>query len=105
MITLRNKRILVTGGAGFIGSNLVKALVNQHGAEVTVLDNLFSGDLFNIANIKHQFIQGSVEDRALVNECVKDKDIVFHLAAHNIIVSNYSPREDLSVNVEGTYNV
>ncbi|MBD0276946.1 MAG: NAD-dependent epimerase/dehydratase family protein [Bacteroidota bacterium] len=105
MNTLRNKNILVTGGAGFIGSNLVKALVNQHGAHVTVLDDLFTGDLAHLEGIKHRFVQGSVEDAQLVNECVSNADIVFHLASRNIIVSNQNPREDLSVNVSGGFNV
>ena len=104
-MNLRNSNILVTGGAGFVGSNLVRTLTQKYGANVTVLDNLFTGDEQNLAGIKHQFVHGSVEDKALVNECVKGKQIVFHLASRNIIISNYDPREDLNVNVVGSYNV
>jgi len=105
MNTLRNKHVLVTGGAGFIGCNLVRTLVEKYGAKVTVLDNLFTGDSENLVGIEHEFIHGSIEDKALVSHCVKGKDIVFHLAAHNIIISNHTPEDDLNVNVGGSYNV
>lgn len=88
-----------------MGSNLVKALVQKHGARVTVLDNLFTGDVQNLAGVEHDFVAGSVEDKDLVQDCVKGKDVVFHLACRNIILSNQDPREDLNVNVGGTYNV
>jgi UDP-glucose 4-epimerase len=52
-----------------------------------------------------EFVHGSVEDQVLVEELVKKVDVVFHIAARNIIVSNANPREDLMVNVVGTFNV
>lgn len=105
MNTLRNKHVLVTGGAGFIGCNLVRTLVEKYGAKVTVLDNLFNGNCENLYGISHQFVLGSVEDKEAVNACVRGKDIVFHLAVHNINVSNHAPHVDLNVNVGGSYNV
>ncbi|GAA4727742.1 NAD-dependent epimerase/dehydratase family protein [Flavisolibacter ginsenosidimutans] len=105
MVNLRNKKVLVTGGAGFVGSNLVRTLVQKHGATVTVLDDLFTGDERNLAGVKYQFIHGSVENKSLVNDCVKGKDFVFHLASRNIIISNYDPCGDLNVNVIGSYNI
>lgn len=105
MNSLIRKEILVTGGAGFVGSNLVRALVKQYGATVTVLDDLFTGDLNNLKDVEHEFVHGSVEDKELVNDCIKGKDIVFHLASRNIIISNLNPREDLTVNVGGSFNV
>ncbi len=105
MFDLCSKKILVTGGAGFVGSNLVKALVQNYGAQVTVLDDLFTGDLENLTGIEHEFVLGSVENQELVSQCIKDKDVVFHLASRNIIISNINPREDLTVNVGGTFNV
>jgi UDP-glucose 4-epimerase len=105
MTNLKNKKILVTGGAGFIGSNLVKKLIEKYNAEVTVLDDLFTGDIRFLNGLDYEFVHGSVEDAALVNDCIEGKNIVFHLAARNIIVSNQNPREDLNVNVGGSFNV
>lgn len=105
MISLENKKILVTGGAGFVGSNLVRKLIENYSAEVTVLDDLFNGDINHLKGLDYEFIHGTVEDAVLVNECIQGKNIVFHLAARNINVSNQNPREDLSVNVGGSFNV
>jgi len=100
-----NKRVLVTGGAGFVGSNLVDHIA-QMGASVTVLDDLFTGELKNISALDHiKFVEGSVCDRELVQELVRRSEIVFHLAARNIIISTKNPYEDLNVNVVGTFNV
>jgi UDP-glucose 4-epimerase len=99
------KRVLVTGGAGFIGSNLVDQLVEE-GALVTVLDNLFTGKLENIKYInKIRFINGSVTNFALVARWVKWAEIVFSLAVRNIIVSTKSPQSDFLVNTGGIFNV
>ncbi|MEO5648072.1 MAG: NAD-dependent epimerase/dehydratase family protein [Chitinophagaceae bacterium] len=105
MYNINNKQVLVTGGAGFVGSNLVKTLVNVHNCKVTVLDDLFTGNLDHLSGVDYEFVQGTVEDVELVNNTVEGKQIVFHLAARNIILSNMNPREDLSVNVIGSFNV
>ena len=102
---LEYKNILVTGGAGFIGSNLVDRLVLQKN-NVTVLDNLFTGKLENIDSFSDiNFINGSVTDSSLVNELVSKADVVFHLASRNIMLSTENPKEDFQVNVVGTLNV
>jgi UDP-glucose 4-epimerase len=103
-------RILVTGGAGFIGSNLVDALLSS-GHEVVALDNLFIKD--NEANLSEaktkknfQFVQGDILNRELVDDLVKKSDLVFHLAA--IVGVKYvvdNPLLTMLVNVEGTLNV
>jgi len=99
------KNILVTGGAGFIGSNLVDRLVLLNN-NVTVLDNLFTGKLENIDSLADiNFINGSVTDSSLVNELVSKADIIFHLAAGNIMLSTENPDADFQVNVGGTLNV
>ncbi|RMG65608.1 MAG: NAD-dependent epimerase/dehydratase family protein [Calditrichaeota bacterium] len=99
------KRVLVTGGAGFIGSNLVDRLVEMK-ASVTVLDDLFTGDLNHIQyRDQIQFVEGSVTDYKLVEELVGDSELVFHLAARNMIVSTKTPYLDFEVNARGTFNV
>ncbi len=99
------KRVLVTGGAGFIGSNLVDRLVEMK-ASVTVLDDLFTGDLKHIQYREHiHFVEGSVTDYKLVEELVGESELVFHLAARNMIVSTKTPYLDFEVNARGTFNV
>lgn len=105
MYNLQEKKVLVTGGLGFVGSNLVKTLVNDYNAYVTVIDDLFSGDIKHLTGVEYEFVEGSVEDTELLDKHIEGKDVVFHLAARNIIVSNKNPREDLRVNVVGTFNV
>lgn len=101
----KDKCVLVTGGAGFIGSNLVDKLV-KFSTKVTVLDDLFTGDVKNISLEKNvNFVRGSVTDQNLIENLVKKMDLVFHLAARNIIVSTKDPHGDLLVNVFGTFNV
>ena len=75
------KRVLVTGGCSFIGSHLVESLVFD-GAEVTVVDDLSSGNLDNIASVmdRVEFIHGDLRDGSIAAKCTKQKDIVFHLA-------------------------
>lgn len=75
-----NMKILVTGGAGFIGSHLTDYLIKE-GHEVTVLDDL-SGGFYENVNRKARFIQGSINDKELVNHLMQDIDVVFHLAAY-----------------------
>jgi UDP-glucose 4-epimerase len=101
----KGKKVLVTGGAGFVGSNLVNVLVKE-GASVTVLDDLFTGRKENIAKIDHvEFIKGSVTEYNLLSRLVKKADIVFNLAVRNIIVSTKSPILDFQVNIGGIFNV
>ena len=104
-IDFTNKNVLITGGAGFVGSNIVRAVFDA-GGKITVLDDLFTGELSNIdSDIKYDFVQGSVTDAELVSKLVKDADYVAHLAARNIIVSTKNPREDYATNIGGTLNV
>jgi UDP-glucose 4-epimerase len=102
----KEKKVLVAGGAGFVGSNLVAKLARE-GALVTVLDDLFTGDLSNLEPVIKEltFIKGSVTDYDLIEDLVKKAEIVFNLAARNIIVSTQRPREDFNVNAGGMLNI
>ena len=98
---------LVTGGAGFIGSHLVKELIRQ-GQQVTVLDNLSGGNLDNLNCVKDQitFIQGDICDFADVIDACDGVDYVLHLAALiSVAESMEKPRETAEINVQGTVNV
>lgn len=99
-------KALVTGGAGFIGSNLVKQLVDE-GNEVVVLDNLLSGYKSNLDSIPEvYFIEGDIRDKKIVDEAVEGIEVVFHLAAS---VGNKrsidNPLDDADINVIGTVTV
>lgn len=78
------KRILVTGGAGFIGSHLTERLLQQ-GAEVTVLDDQSTGARENLRDVeaesRFRFVQGSVGDEQLIRQLIQESDQVYHLAA------------------------
>ena len=103
---LAKKRIVVTGGAGFIGSNIVRRLL-EAGASVTVLDDFYTGSEENLPTESSELkvVRGSVVDFELVRDLFKDAHFVIHEAARNIIVSTRNPREDYEVNIGGTLNV
>jgi UDP-glucose 4-epimerase len=104
-IDFTGNTVLVTGGAGFVGSNLVEAIYRA-GGKVIVLDDLFTGDLNNISpGIEYEFVKGSVTDYELILKLMSRVDYVAHLAARNIIVSTKDPREDYATNIGGTLNV
>jgi len=104
MIPIENARVLVTGGAGFIGANLVRRLIRE-GARVTVLDDLFTGRIENLPRKGYEFVKGSVCDPAIVEKLVADNEVIFHAAARNIVVSTRNPREDFETNIGGTLNM
>jgi UDP-glucose 4-epimerase len=94
-------KILVTGGAGFIGSHIVEYFHDR--AEVRVLDNLRSGFKRNLAGRQHEFIEGSILDRELVRRAVSGVDHVFHLAAMiSVPESMQKPVECNELNTTGT---
>lgn len=98
-------KILITGGAGFIGSHIVELYQNE-ADEIRVLDNLRTGYRHNLEGLKHTFIEGSITDRSLVKEAVKDVDYIFHLAALvSVPESMEKPGECVDINVHGLLNV
>ncbi len=94
-------RILVTGGAGFIGSHIVEHF--QGRAEVRVLDSLRSGFRHNLAGFEHEFIEASILDREAVRGAMQGVDYVFHLAAMiSVPESMAKPIECDELNTKGT---
>ncbi len=98
------KKIVITGGAGFIGSHLAETL--QHEAEVVVLDNLRTGRRRNLDGIRARLVEGSILDRDLLRETMRGARHVYHLAALiSVPESVEKPRECVDINTIGTLNV
>lgn len=94
-------KVLVTGGAGFIGSHIVEHF--QGKAEVRVLDNLRSGYRENLQGLEHEFIEGSITDREAVKKAVEGVDYIFHMAAMiSVPESMGKPIECVEINATGT---
>ena len=102
-------RVLVTGGGGAIGSNVVDELVLAGAEEVVVLDNFVRGRRENLdwarANGAVTLVEGDIRDRELVHRLTEGKELVFHHAAIRITQCAEEPRLALEVLVDGTYNV
>jgi CDP-paratose 2-epimerase len=108
-----SKRFLITGGAGFIGSNYVSRLL-QRGEEVTIFDNLSrSGAEKNILWLQDTFgkgafnlNQGDVRDAGAIRKAAAAADVLVHLAAQVAVTTSVvDPREDFEINAAGTFNV
>ncbi|MCW2238563.1 SDR family NAD(P)-dependent oxidoreductase [Azospirillum canadense] len=106
---LKNKRILVTGGAGFVGSHIIDLLLDEGCSRVYALDNLVRGNLGNLApalaSSRVEFVQGDIRDRALVDRLVGECDVVFHQAALRIIHCAAEPRQAMEVMVNATFDL
>ena len=99
------ERALVTGGAGFIGSNLAEMLV-ERGVEVKVLDSMYLGKRENLEGLDVEIIEGSVMDDEKVKEAVEGCDTVFHNAARSSApMHKEDPAEGARINIEGFVNV
>lgn len=100
-------KVLVTGGAGFIGSNLAEALI-QRGAKVTILDNLSTGFKENLDEIsgEFRFIEGDLNDDPAVKSAIEGAEIIFHQAAlPSVPRSVENPTETHNTCINGTFNL
>ncbi|MEK7353294.1 MAG: SDR family oxidoreductase [Chloroflexota bacterium] len=103
---LKGKNILVTGGAGFIGSNIVDRLAPDN--NVFILDNFFTGSMNNLVKSTDRvtIVKGDIRDKELVNDAVAKVEYIFHLAAHvGNIRSLKDPYLDMEVNIKGMLNL
>jgi len=96
---------IVTGGAGFIGSHLVRSLLDR-GDRVRVLDNLSTGSEANLAGLDVEFIEGDIRNAVVVQESIKDVNFIFHLAAFiSVAGSMEDPLACYDANLNGSLNV
>jgi UDP-glucose 4-epimerase len=108
-VPIKGTRVLVTGGAGTIGSHVVDLLVAGGAGEVVILDNLVRGRMSNLDSAlgsgSVRFVEGDIRDAGLVGSLTEGKDLVFHLAAIRITQCAEEPRLANEVLVDGTFNV
>lgn len=98
-------RVLVTGGAGFVGANLVRLLV-AGGREIRVLDDFRTGREEYLADLDVDVVRGAIADTALVTELAGDVDAIVHLAAAGSVVDSVAdPVANFDANVRGTFSV
>ena len=106
---MHNNRVLITGGAGLIGSHIADQLVQSGDPEIIVLDNFVRGRRENLAwAMSHgriRIVEGDIRDAALLHEVMQGVDLVFHQAALRITQCAEQPRLALEVLADGTFNV
>lgn len=109
MSILRGKRVLVTGGAGFVGSHIVDQLVAAQCSSIVVIDNMVRGRVANLlpslASGRVELVNGDIRDRALMQALVAGCDTVFHQAALRITHCAAEPDEAMQVMVDATYHL
>ena len=106
---LAGQRILVTGGAGFVGSHIVDQLLAEDVAEVVVIDNMVRGSHGNLAEAmtsgRVRVVTGDIRDRSLMDGLVKGADVVFHQAALRITQCAAEPRHGFEVMAAATFDL
>lgn len=106
---MQNKRVLITGGAGLVGSHIADLSVKEGASEIVILDNFTRGCMANLSWAKEHgplvIIEGDIRDRQLLSEVMQGVDIVFHQAAIRITQCAEEPRLALEVLADGTFNI
>jgi len=106
---MQNSRVLITGGAGLVGSHIADLLVKEGVSEIIVLDNFTRGRMANLAWAQEQghlvIVEGDIRDQKLLADVMQGVDIVFHQAAIRITQCAEEPRLALEVLADGTFNV
>ncbi|MDZ4873603.1 MAG: UDP-glucose 4-epimerase [Chroococcidiopsis cubana SAG 39.79] len=106
---MQNKRVLITGGAGLVGSHIADLLVKEEVAEIIVLDDFTRGQRQNLAQAQERghlvIVEGDIRDRQLLADLMQGVDIVFHQAAIRITQCAQEPRLAMEVLANGTFNV
>jgi UDP-glucose 4-epimerase len=109
-LSKKYKKAIVTGGAGFIGSNLVESLL-EDGLEVISIDNYSAGNKNNHKGLKEKFgklfqaAECDITDKIGLEKHFKDVDLIFHLACSKMTICMLDPARDLAVNAGGTFNL
>ncbi|HEY8933802.1 MAG TPA: NAD-dependent epimerase/dehydratase family protein [Cyclobacteriaceae bacterium] len=108
-MSLENKIIAVTGGAGFVGSYLVEELLLLKPKKIFILDNLIRGSMKNMAgfidNPTVEFVEGDIRNLTLLEHCLKETDYLFHMAALRINACAADHQEGFDVMIKGTFDV
>ena len=106
---MKGKKVLITGGAGMIGSTIAEQLAGSDVAEIVVLDNFVRGRLANLSGALEsgqiKVVTGDIRDRRVLADVMKGVDVLFHQAAIRITQCAEEPREAIEVMVDGTFNV
>lgn len=108
-MSIQGTTVLVTGGAGFVGSHIADLLIKERPKEIILLDNLIRGSRLNISHLLSkknvQFIEGDIRDKELVSRLVRKTDYIFHQAAIRLLKSAEDPRLCHEVMIDGTFNI
>lgn len=106
---IQKSKIFISGGAGFIGSYVVEELLKYEPSSIVILDNLVRGSHENMASfVNHpavKFVEGDLRNFALLEQCIKDADFVFHMAALRINSCAANPQDGFDVMLHGTFNL
>ena len=109
MLKIKNSTIMVTGGAGHIGSHIVDELLKEGVKKIVIYDNLSEGRESNLEHIKEKeklvLFRDDVRDYGDVEEAMKDCDYVFHVASVLLLEAKAKPRKAIDINIIGTYNI